>query len=197
MVRERCRDLLMGLRPEQAPLLREAVSQFLPLAADQLLLLKDIVFQIYLSDADYETDGSGFIGILMPSEPEPLTGRLTVAIDSRIRGFGGYHTLRDGDVILDVLERRLPPPLDREMFIRVVQMVPPGRVIHLRVLRMGRVIEVPVQVRPRPAERTEGLMRELMYRRDQEAERFFLRHFGAMLGEEQRAPIEAGPRAGK
>ncbi|HEV8292356.1 MAG TPA: hypothetical protein VGP94_10550, partial [Tepidisphaeraceae bacterium] len=135
----------------------------------------------------YEKEEKGFLGITMPRPGDE--DRMQVMVETRMPGFGGYAALRDGDVILDVVGQPLPQPLDRDVFIDVIKAMRPNSVAKLKVLRQGAVRMVPVKVSARPAEKAavnpmayEGKVAELLYRRGEEAEKFWKENFGPVIG---------------
>ncbi len=156
-VREAASVNLMGLRPEDLPQLQKLVAESLPLPPAQATVLRQIVEQIYLAGESYKaTPGQGFLGI--------QTMRTTVKMDSalddhpffaivvyrRVPGFCGARALRDGDVILGVIERPNLDLTDVRDFSTAVREIGPRQLIHLQVLRHGQVREVPVTLDPRP-----------------------------------------------
>src|SRR5882762_446431 len=117
--------------------LAEVVGEFRPLEEQMASVIKEIVTHVYLGEDEYEKEGRGFLGISMPKSAEE--DRMQVVVESRMAGFGGYAALRDGDVILDIVEQPLPQPLDRDVFIDVIKSMEPGRNVRLKILRQGAV----------------------------------------------------------
>jgi hypothetical protein len=186
-VRERARERLMGLKRDDLKLLAKVVGEFSPLEDQMVVTIKEIVMHVYLSEDVYEKEEKGFLGITMPRPGDE--DRMQVIVEGRMAGFGGFAALRDGDVIMDVLGQPLPQPLDREVFIDVIKAMRPGTTVKLKVLRQGTVRIVPVKVSARPAEKSavnalayEGKVAELLYRRGEEAEKFWKDNFGEAAG---------------
>ena len=181
-VREQSRAALMGLSREELGALAAVVNDFRPLEAPLVQVLKDVVEHVYLTGSEYEQEEKGFLGITMPVRIEQ-TARLEVVVESRMPGFVGYRMLQDGDAILDIEEHPLAQPAERNVFCDVVRTIRPGRVVHFKVLRRGRVVRVPIQLDPRPKDKTgvafeyEGRVQELLAQRAAEAEAFWKRAF--------------------
>src|SRR5687768_8761158 len=148
-VREKSRVALMGLSREELGALAAVVNDFRPLETPLVETLKDVVEHVYLTGSAYEKEQKGFLGITMPVRMEVGT-RLEVVVESRMPGFVGYRMLQDGDAILDIEEHPLGQPAERNVFCDVVRTIRPGRVVHFKVLRRGRVVRVPIQLDARP-----------------------------------------------
>jgi len=181
-VRERARERLMGLKRDDLKILAKVVAEYAPLEEQMVATIKEIVTHVYLSEDVYEKEEKGFLGITMPRPGDE--DRMQVMVEGRMPGFGGYASLRDGDVILDVVGQPLPQPLDRDVFIDVIKSMRPGSIAKLKVLRQGAQRVVPVKVSARPAEKAavnplayEGKVAELLYRRGEQAEKFWKENF--------------------
>ena len=186
-VRERAREKLMGLKRADLKMLARVVGEFAPLEEQMAAAIREIVTHVYLSEDQYEKEDKGFLGITMPRPGDE--DRMQVMVEGRMPGFGGYSALRDGDVILDVVGQPLPQPLAREVFIDVIKAMRPESVVKLKVLRQGTVRVVPVKVSARPAEKAavnalayEGKVAELLYRRGEEAEKYWKESFAGLIG---------------
>jgi len=178
---------LMGLKRDDLKILAKVVGEFSPLEEQMVDAMKEIVTHVYLSEDVYEKEEKGFLGITMPRPGDE--DRMQVMVEGRMPGFGGYAALRDGDVILDVVGQPLPQPLDRDVFIDVIKAMRPNSAVKLKVLRQGASRVVTVKVSARPAEKAavnpmayEGKVAELLYRRGEEAEKFWKENFGAVIG---------------
>lgn len=187
-IRERARERLMGLKREDLKLLAKVVGEFAPLEDQMVDTIKDVVTHVYLSEDAYEREDKGFLGITMPRPGDE--DRMQVMVETRMPGFGGFASLRDGDVIVDIVGQPLPQPLDRDVFIDVIKAMKPGAVAKLKVLRQGAVRIIPVKVSARPAEKAavnalayEGKVAELLYRRSEEAEKYWKENFVAIVGQ--------------
>jgi len=188
-VRELAREKLMGLKREDLKMLAKVVGEFAPLEDQMVDTIREIVTHVYLSEDVYEKEEKGFLGITMPRPSDE--DRMQVMVETRMAGFGGYAGLRDGDVILDLVGQPLPQPLDRDVFIDAIKAMRPESVVKLKVLRQGAVRVVAVKVSARPAEKAavnalayEGRVQELLYRRGQEAEKYWKENFAGVMGKE-------------
>jgi len=186
-IRERARERLMGLKRDDLKMLAKVVGEFTPLEDQMVEAIKEIVTHVYLSEDVYDKEQKGFLGITMPRPGDEE--RMQVMVESRMAGFGGFAALRDGDVIMDIVGQPLPQPLDRDVFIDVIKAMKPGSTAKLKVLRQGVVRIVPVKVSARPAEKAavnplayEGKVQELLYRRGEEAEKYWKENFATMVG---------------
>ena len=186
--REKSKYALLGLRREELPTLAAVVLDFRPLEPTVVDSMKEIVEHVYLTGDDYPKEELGFIGIHMPATP---AARLEVVVESRMPGFAGFRMLQDGDAILDIEEYPLPQPLGRREFCAKVLRIKPGELIHLRVLRRGKIIRVPGRLDPRPKDPSgtgadyDFVVQELLARRAAEAEGYWKRVF-----EKEKAPGE-------
>jgi len=97
-------------------------------------------------------------------------------------GFAGARMLLDGDVVLGVVERPDVRTLGMYEFQMVVKSVTPGTTIHFQVMRQGQVIRVPVAPDPRPFD-ADGLMQDLIYRRQRKADDYWEKSFAQVLKE--------------
>ena len=192
-VREAARLKLMGMRPQELESFRKLVQESLPLMPSQAAVLRQIVTHVYLAGQQYDTTGAeGFLGVKMQEtsvrlpaadgaeqEFAPAVG---VVIVERFSGFAGSRMLVDGDVILGVVERPDVRTLGMYEFQMVVKSVTPGTTIHFQVMRQGQVIRVPVAPDPRPFE-ADGLMQDLIYRRQRQADEYWEKSFAKVLKE--------------
>jgi hypothetical protein len=180
--RETSRVALMGLSRAELATLAAVVQEFRPLERPMAETLRDVVEHVYLTGYDYEKEDRGFLGITMPARVD-LTSKMDVVVESRMPGFVGYRMLQDGDVITDIEERPLGQPVDRNVFCDVVRAIRPGALVHLKVLRRGSMLRVPVRMDARPRDKTgiafdyEARVQELLGKRAQEAEAYWRRAF--------------------
>jgi hypothetical protein len=182
-VREKAFAWLLGLGRDDLDLLRSVVKASRPLAPSQAAALKDIVQHVYLSGQEYEKAPRGFLGIIMMrvSLDQKQVG---IVVESRMPGFCGFRALRDGDLVLDVDDLRLPQPLDQEVFTDAIKEYKPGQEVKLKVLRAGKVMQVAVRLDARPTD--EALQRDggpegFADRRLKEAETYWKQTFATML----------------
>jgi len=184
--REVAREELMALRREDLALLRAAAADVRPLAPSQAAVLREIVVQAYLSGEAYDKAERGFLGITLSAQRAPGS-EMSVVVESRMIGFCGYRCLRDGDVVIDVEEFRLPRPMRPEEFIEAVQDAKPGRAVHLKVLRQGQTRIVPVKLDARPAQKPMEGATDFQLRveawaagRQEKAEAYWKEHFAPL-----------------
>ena len=149
-VRDAARENLMSLPPTRLIDLKRAVAAIGAIAPAQALALRDIVTHIYLTGAEYPRDpqGGAFMGVRMDAQ---MTDGIVVAM--RIPGFDAYRALRDGDVIVAVLESTDPLRTYQD-FSNVIRLRAAGETVHVKVQRGGRSITVPLRLSPRPADAT-------------------------------------------
>ena len=191
-VREAARVKLMGMRREDLPAFRALVQESLPLTPSQAAMLRQIVTHVFLAGEQYDTTNvEGFLGVKMQEtsvrlpaadggdQAPPAAG---VVIVERMPGFAGARAFVDGDVVLGVVERPDVRTLGMYEFIMVVKAATPGTTIHFQVIRQGQVIRVPVAPDPRPFE-AEGMMNDLLYRRQGKADAYWDREFAPVMKE--------------
>ena len=149
-VREEARQKLMSLSRKDLTTFRAVVKEHLPLDSAQAEVLRDIVTQVYLSEAYYPSDSTkGFLGVTSYTaiDEDPVYDLECggVEIAQRIPGTCSFRCLEDGDVVLAVGS----PPFLVEVvrwsdMSREIQKCRAGQTVVLRVLRRGRIIQVPV-----------------------------------------------------
>jgi hypothetical protein len=191
-VREAARLKLMGMRRQDLPAFQRLVQENLPLMPSQAAVLRQIVMHVYLAGEKYDTTGAeGFLGVKMQETSvrlpaadgaEQFAPAVGVVIVERMPGFVGARMLLDGDVILGVVERPDVRTLGMYEFQMVVKSVTPGTTIHFQVMRQGQVIRVPVAPDPRPFD-ADGLMQDLIYRRQRKAEDYWEKSFAPTVKE--------------
>ena len=191
-VRDAARLKLMGMRRQELPAFQKLVQDNLPLMPSQAAVLRQIVMQVYLAGEKYDTtNAEGFLGVKMQETSvrlpaadgsEQLAPAVGVVIVERMPGFVGARMLLDGDVVLGVVERPDVRTLGMYEFQMVVKAVSPGTTIHFQVLRQGQVVRVPVAPDPRPFE-ADGLMQDLIYRRQRKAEDYWETQFRPLVRE--------------
>lgn len=191
--RARSRDALLGLSRDDLPLLRDAVQQQRQLDPSQASALKDIVIHVFLAGDEYRATAEGFLGITM-SRPDH-NGGFEVVIDRRMPGFCAFRALQDGDAVLDIEERPLPQPVNQEVFKTMLRQFKAGQTVHLKVLRHGQLVRVPVKLDPRPADSDDLYLQDMLVRRAQESEAYWRKNFAPLLGESsQTQPVgDAAP----
>lgn len=187
-VRERSLDELLGMGRDDLPLLKLVLAKLPPLDPEVRQELPGIIEHVYLSEEPFEPARKAFLGVRMPREEigREHDPKVEIVIESRLPGFDAYRKLRNGDGILDLEESPLPQPPDRNDFIERVKEMRPGRVIHLKVLREGKVISVGVRLGRRPAEINEmapGTADQFSNDRAAKAQKYIKEEFGQILGE--------------
>ena len=191
-VRDAARLKLMGMRRQELPAFQKLVQDNLPLMPSQAAVLRQIVMQVYLAGEKYDTtNAEGFLGVKMQETSvrlpaadgsEQLAPAVGVVIVERMPGFVGARMLLDGDVVLGIVERPDVRTLGMYEFQMVVKAISPGTTIHFQVLRQGQVVRVPVAPDPRPFE-ADGLMQDLIYRRQRKAEDYWETQFRPLVRE--------------
>jgi hypothetical protein len=185
---------LMGLSRDDLETLKAVVEESRPLAPAQASVLRQIVTQVYLAGEHYEGHQTlGFLGIKMEQTVvgfrDVLSGAGSlpsggVVIIERMPGFPGARMLRDGDVILSILDHPNTPMSDPENFRTLVTSIGAGNIVHFQLLRQGQVIHVDVKLDPRPIEADQGFgITDLLERRRERADEFWNTHFAALVKE--------------
>jgi hypothetical protein len=182
-VREAARSTLMAIGRDDLPTLRQVVADARPLAPDQSIVLREVVEQAWLNDEpyDYVPDG-GFLGL---SWPDAVSDRYDfgVPVVHRLAGFSAARELLVGDIILRVLDDPSADCHDRDSFRQSIGRMAAGQTVHLRVLRRGRIIDVPIVLDRRPPQRSDTDNRVWEYGRAQRAAAYWDREFGPLLDE--------------
>jgi hypothetical protein len=183
-VRDQAMVNLMGLRADDLPALRKLVEESRPLAPQQLVALKQIVIHDFLAGEPYDVkEGEGFLGIHLPGIAEEAEA----VVVNRLPGFVGERMLRDGDVILGVVERPEKPIHSGSELTASLSQFSAGQTIHLQILRQGQVVRVPVQLDPKPLDASSQEFRDRMddflFRRLQRAQEYWDKHFADLVEE--------------
>jgi hypothetical protein len=197
-VREESRYQLMGLGRGDLPGLRSVAERYRPLERSLIEMLHEVVTHVYLAgEGGMERAGAGFLGIDLPREM-PEDPRFQIIVVSRMKGFVAYRSLRDGDIILEVEGRPIPagtvnPLALRAHFTQSIQQVGAGRMVHLKVLRQGKVMRISMTLSRRPdwadlGAGNEGEAIEMRSRREQSAERYWKSEFEPHLVERPAGP---------
>ena len=193
-VRESARERLMQLRREDLPTFAKQVDAARPLAPAQAAALRQIVQEIYLSGEDYDKEpGHAFLGIMGGGpdyrgqadigQPDDGSQPVGVVVFDRIPGFCAARTLLDGDMILGATD----PDRAFTSFEELKQTIAglaPGAIVHLRVLRRGKLIDVPLtlDVKPVAADADAGwAVQELRDRRAAKFSDYWNRTFAPLL----------------
>jgi hypothetical protein len=193
-VRAQSLSRLLGLHRDDLDALRRAVGQSRSIAPSQAIALRSIVTHVYLSGEPYAANrAAGFMGVHFEeiditddvpiSRPDELGRVYGVLVTQRLAGFGGYAPLMDGDIITELLER---PGLIRQQgpegFAEAVREFAAGQTLHVRVLRQGQQLEVPVMLSARPrAADTADELDDLLQAREQAAGVYWDRSFAPLL----------------
>src|SRR5258706_1472019 len=148
---------LMGLQRSELAALREWIKQSLPLEPSQVIVLREIVTQVYLAGDLYlaEEDGMGFLGIHLPQWERPedwalLSVERGVVVMGRLPGFCAFRMLHDGDVLLSMAA---PGGVNLELstkdqLITAVKSVPAGEGVTFEGLRQGGVRSGTIPLEP-------------------------------------------------
>jgi hypothetical protein len=151
-IRDAASQRLMGLDAADLPTLHAAAKSLQPLNPAQIVALRDIVTQVFLSPPRIGgLGGPGFLGIYWPpNSTESNQQGLIVA--HRIPGFVAYQMLRDDDVIIGVVGSPQIKLQDKYAFIQLVGMMRAGETLRLQVQRGGKVLEIPIVLDARTAD---------------------------------------------
>ena len=181
-VRDDAFTWLMGLNPTDLPALRKLVQQSLPLASEQAMALPQIVMHVYLTGETFDVyPESGFLGIKM-GLPESDDG---VVVRFRMPGFVGERMLRDGDLILGLMDQPSPQFRKNDDLSTAMASFKAGDTVRLQVLRQGKVLRVTARLDPRPVEAQPGTTNEIIDgfigSRRRMAEQYWVEHFADLL----------------
>lgn len=185
--RQNARTTLMELPRSELPTLRQALKDARPLQPSQQAVLRDIFTHIYLAGDDYtpEEDGSGFLGVRLPSWSRPderalLSIERGVVVVSRIPGFCAFKMLQDGDVILSLggAEGEFTSP---EQLIDSVRSFKGGQTIVFSVLRQGQIIKVPITLDRKPTGLNGLSIEEFLSNRAERASEVWEKEFAPLL----------------
>lgn len=185
---------LMCLESGDLPILKKVVEESRPLVPAQASVLRQIVTQVFLSGENYEAHAEvGFLGVRMEqtsvsfrdilsgTESLPSVG---VIIVERMPGFAGARMLRDGDVVLSIVDRPNTPVTDPDSFATLIRSLGSGTAVQFQILRQGQVIRVAVKLDPRPIEADQGFgISELLERRRERVEEYWTAHFAVLVKE--------------
>jgi hypothetical protein len=131
------------------------VRQSSPLAPEQWMALPQIVMHVYLTGETFDVvPHKGFLGIFLPSamtEPGDC-----VIVASCMPGFIGERMLREGDVILGVLEHPAPQFRKALDLTDAMGAFEAGDTVHLQVLRQGRILLLAARLDSKPVEAEDG-----------------------------------------
>jgi hypothetical protein len=154
-IRDAATQNLMGLGRVDLPTLREAALSQRPLLPEQVGALHDIVRQVFLSSDPYRPlPDVGFLGVTY--EPTWLNDHAGLIVADRLPGFDGFRALRNGDVIVKLLDLPDSAPQNALDLKSLAQTIGPGHPIHLQVIRNGRSVNVSVLLEPRPLDLHDG-----------------------------------------
>ena len=147
-LREKALDDLMDIKKEDLPALRAAAVSQSPLLPGQIAGLREAVAQVFLAGEKYQHGPNAFLGIRFTLGPEG------VIVADRIRGFPAYRNLKNGDVIVRLIDRpnvQFHQVID---FANAIISYGPGDAVHFAILRNGRPMTVSVLLDFRPVEIT-------------------------------------------
>jgi hypothetical protein len=190
--RDGARLALMGLKRSELGALRDAIKQSLPLEPSQVIVLREIVTQVYLAGDLYlaEEDGMGFLGVHLPQWERPedralLSVERGVVVMGRVPGFCAFRMLQDGDVLLSMaavggVNVELST---KEQLIAAVKSVRAGERVTFEVLRQGEIRSITVTLERKPLN-LEQQIEEFTGRRAEQAEQLWERDFAPLLAEQ-------------
>ncbi len=178
----------MGVSRGELKILQKVVGQSRPLMAGQSLALREIVMQAWLADEPYPADNDiGFLGVQLgevagdSGEAGEPAGVLVV---DRVVGFCGYRMLRNGDLILRVVDRPGFAVKSHAHLAALIRTFPAGATVELELLRQGRVVGVKLRLDARPLELREAMdLNNFQWRRVERFGDYWNRVFAPLLGE--------------
>jgi hypothetical protein len=182
-VRDSAAQQLMNLKRDDLPTLRQAALGQRPLLPMQISALHEIVSQVFLASEPYKPmRGIAFLGVSrsmsrMDTEDDPDG----VVVADRVLGFDAYRQLRNGDVIVKLLDN---PEIPMHTFAQLhdtVRALGPGRTLRFEVLRDGRPVVVSVLLQARPLELPDsGDPAEWIKARAEKAEKYWESNFSLL-----------------
>lgn len=178
---------LMALEAGDLPTLRQVVKKNQPLAVAQASALRQIVTQIFLASETYDVGSDqGFLGIFLPS-PDLADSNEGALVSERMPGFVSMRMFRDGDVILSVQLAgqhgvRIHSASD---LTKALTTAHAGNKVHFELLRQGQILEIAIQLDPRPVQADIGIdaMKEFNHQRLDRADAYWEKNFAALLHE--------------
>jgi hypothetical protein len=196
--RQEALSQLMDMKKQDLPALRAAALGQSPLLPGQIGAIRQAVSQIFLAAERYRVDPEvpgGFLGLHWTAPPDPSAEG--VVIDERIPGFAAYRLIQPGDVIVQIVDFPAVQLHGNRELVQVVQRMWPGQVLHLKLLRLGRPINVALVLDFLPVELNAGNADSWIQDRNQRAEDYWNREFsvlepGSVLGPTQ-ASTDAPP----
>ncbi len=185
-VREHAIENLMGLTRDDLPALRKIVEASGSLRPSQTAVLRDIVAHVYIAGIDYpsEIGAAGFLGLSWNPRDEDDWGETPgVVVTRRVPGFAAYRRLRDGDLITGIAELPQMRLDNSTAFGAAVRNFRAGQTITLHVLRDGKKLDVPVELRPRPANVDGASLDMWIEQRQAAADQYWTTTFGPIIGD--------------
>ncbi|MGA2441638.1 MAG: hypothetical protein ABSH08_11810 [Tepidisphaeraceae bacterium] len=187
-LRQEALSQLMELKKQDLPALRAAALAQSPLLPGQIAGLRQAVRQIFIAGERYRVDPEvpgGFIGLYWPQPEVPINPSaegilVDDAVVERIPGFPAYRLIQPGDVIVQILECPGVQLHGNVELVHIVHRMWPGEVLHLKVLRLGRPINVAVVLDFIPIELKAINTDSWMQNRNQKAEEYWNREFSVL-----------------
>lgn len=178
--REQARVNLMGLNRADLSTLRQIVAESRPLRAAQSAVLYDIVTHAYAAGEPY---GGREVGCVLGVQLAPSDDPTGVRVAERFAGFCAYRFLRDGDVIVGIVEApgvvlNAPGNLSS-----VLGRVPRGTRLTFEVMRNGQTLSIPIRLDAAPAAAVDmqTAIQQLRDLREQRAVEYWSRKFAPLL----------------
>jgi hypothetical protein len=200
---------MLDLTRADLPALKRVVEQSRPIAPSQVGALRDVVTHVYLTGETYPCEPRiAFLGVFQPvlesvDVARPDAGRVErvdadgdmvvtdlgpastgVPIESRIPGFCAFRSLRDGDVVLGVIDPAPRRMRDWRELTLAIQTFPAAQTITLEVLRQGTVQHVPVTLDAKPLGRQDEWVGVILPARERAAEAYWNQHFAPLMQEQ-------------
>jgi hypothetical protein len=188
---------LMGLNRKDLPLLREAALSQCPLLPAQISGLRQVVPQVYLAGEKFNydpTDPRGFLGVQFLLI-EPSKSFQGVLILDRIRGFPAFRYLQPGDVVVSFLDFPQLHMRNSMDFISAAQLVHPGQLLRLGIVRHGQTLSVAIPMDFRPLALSDDKLKPdldtWILERDKRAQAYWDQEFSIIEPSTNPEPIQA------
>jgi hypothetical protein len=190
-VRESARDHLRSIDREDLESLREAMVRNFTVAKEHEELLQEIVDQVFLASEPYDSVGQhGFLGVrfdvdqLAAFDDPTILPYFGVEIHTLLPGLAGSKYLEVGDVVMAVKvgEQTYELPNAHDM-MTTIGSLSAGEKVTFRLLRRGKMLDVPAVLGARPAGLMEepGVIEQFNADRESRAQDYWDEHFAPIF----------------
>lgn len=180
-VREAARRNLLNLTPADLGTLRAIVAEGAANLPCQAAALYDVVRHVYLTGEQVTRSNErlSFLGLRLFQIGTLGEAPLGMTFERRLMGFPAFAAFEEGDVLISVEE--LPDSYLTSMasLSYVRERIPPGTLVHFRVLRDDRFVSVPITLAATPA--PESQTDAAVAARQQRAEDYWEQQFAGLL----------------